>query len=125
MKITERRLRSIIRDIIKENEEFGTWNDTQGKLDTNRAKLIVQRNKKAYKYPEDFNKLEERMPGNYPLLDPDNPELSPAEKIEQMKYGEHVDAFIPEATYVRDNKRFVIIRTMVSPVEYFEVQIPN
>lgn len=125
MLITESRLRSIIRDVIKESEELGTWNDTQGKLDTNRAKLIVQRNKKAYKYPEDFNKLKERMPGNYPILDPDNPELSQAEKIEQMKYGESVDAFIPEATYVRDDKRFVVIRTMIAPFEYFEVQIPN
>jgi hypothetical protein len=125
MKITERRLRSIIRSVIKESSELGTWNDTQGKLNPETARSFMLKNKKEYRYPEDFEKLKARMPGNYPLINPDGGGTRD-EMVSLMAYGEHIDAFIPLAAYENemDNKRFVIIKTMAGH-EYFQVEIPK
>lgn len=121
MKITERRLRQIIRSVIKESSELGTWNDTQGKISAQDARSYARSGR--YSYPEDFEKLKARMPGNYPLVDPDD---RSQDMSKMMAHGEHVDAFIPMGAYENqmDGKRFVIIKTMAGH-EYFQVEIPN
>ncbi len=123
MKITERRLRQIIKNVIKESSELGKWNDTQGEISADHARDCVRSGK--YSYPSDFKKLKARMPGNYPLINPDG-EATRDEMVSLMAYGEHVDAFIPMGAYENqmDGKRYVIIKTMAGH-QYFQVEIPK
>ena len=91
MRLTEKRLRNVIRSIIRESA-LDTWSDTQGKINASEARSYKSRGN--YRYPEDFDRLKSRMPSNYPLVDPDGAMKSGGAR-ELMAYGEHVDAFIP------------------------------